>query len=136
MKKIFFLIFSLLSISNSFIYSHNKINLTKNYKKKVKQIYLIYENNNLYNDFIIPFKYYHGECIVKYISSFLPYADGVASHFLNANEFLINNILNNSYISNDLKKNLILKIIGFSIYGDNVGSDMLEMYYNIVDQLL
>ena len=77
-----------------------------------------------------------GKETVKYISSALPHVDSIGHQILHANNVYINNILNNPNIPHDLQKMLILSSIKLAQYGDDFGSELLQVYYNIVDNCL
>ena len=86
--------------------------------------------------FLDSIKIEYGEKIVKLITEFLPTADGIAPHVLHANEAMINLLLNSDSIPIDLKKQLILNVIKISMFGDSIGSSMLQIYYELVNCLL
>ena len=71
--------------------------------------------------------------VVKLISAGLPRVDSIGHKILHANDIYINNILNNPNIPHDLQKTLILTSIKLAQYGDDMGSQLLQTYYNIVD---
>ena len=74
--------------------------------------------------------------IVKYSSSLLPTMDGIAHHVLSMNQNFINFVLDNEHLTIELKKKLVLLSIQLAQNGDNMGSSILEFYYNIVNHLL
>ena len=88
--------------------------------------------NNIYdiNEKII------GKKIVMGISSFLPKFDTIGHNILHANNELISNILSNNNLSDDVKKNIILFTIKMAQNGDNLGSKILQLYYDIVEHSL
>lgn len=77
-----------------------------------------------------------GQIIVEDISSLLPKVDSIGHKVLHANNELISYILNLNEIPHFLKKDLILLSIKLAQAGDNLGSDMLQLYYDIVDKCL
>tara|TARA_B100000424_G_scaffold250354_1_gene225001 strand:- start:1 stop:489 length:489 start_codon:yes stop_codon:yes gene_type:complete len=77
-----------------------------------------------------------GKESVKLISSALPHVDSIGHQILHANNVYINNILNNPNIPHDIQKMLILASIKLAQYGDDMGSELLKLYYNIVDSCL
>ena len=77
-----------------------------------------------------------GKESVKFISSALPHVDSIGHQILHANNIYINNILNNPNIPHDIQKMLILASIKLAQYGDDMGSELLKLYYNIVDSCL
>lgn len=77
-----------------------------------------------------------GKKIVIEISSLLPHFDGIGHQVLHANNEFISYILSLPDISDEVKKEIILLSIKFAQYGDNFGSYLLQMYYDIVDKSL
>ena len=74
--------------------------------------------------------------MVKQLSASLPHVDSIGHNILHANNIFINDILNNPYLSHEMQKMIILTSIKLAQYGDNMGSSLLELYYNIVDYFL
>ena len=74
-----------------------------------------------------------GNSVVKTISSILPHVDNIGHSVLHANNLFINDILNNPVLDQETKKNIILFSIKLAQYGDDMGSHLLQVYYNIVD---
>jgi hypothetical protein len=77
-----------------------------------------------------------GEKVVLQISSALPKFDTVGHKILSANHDFIEYILNEVYFSHDTKKMIILTSIKLAQMGDDMGSSILQQYYNIVDSCL
>ena len=77
-----------------------------------------------------------GEFIVKETTSILPKADYIGTLILNANDQLISDLFENPHISIDFKKPIILKLISIAIHGEEVGSQMMHLYYDLVDHVL
>ena len=77
-----------------------------------------------------------GNTVVKKLSSFLPHVDNIGHNILHANNLFINDILNSDYLSHDLQRQIILTSIKLAQQGDNFGSDLLQIYYNIVNYFL
>ena len=77
-----------------------------------------------------------GKEIVLQISSMLPKFDTIGHDILRANHDFINNVLNNDLLSHDMKKDIILGSIKLAQHGDDMGSFILQQYYNIVDACL
>ena len=80
----------------------------------------------------------HPECavsLVKASTAILPQFDSIGHHVLNANQILINKLLE-SNLDPSLKKNLILKVIDMTKQGDEMGGKILQDYYNFIDFLL
>ena len=82
------------------------------------------------------FKQNIGNEVVKQLSAGLPHVDSIGHNILHANNVFINDILNNPYLNHDLQKMIILTSIKLAQSGDNIGSSLLELYYNIVDYFL
>tara|TARA_A100001015_G_scaffold321633_1_gene453591 strand:+ start:5308 stop:5826 length:519 start_codon:yes stop_codon:yes gene_type:complete len=77
-----------------------------------------------------------GKETVKLISSALPNVDSIGHQILHANNIYINDILNNPKIPHELQKELILVSIKLAQYGDDMGSNLLQLYYDIVEKCL
>ncbi len=77
-----------------------------------------------------------GEKIVLKISSGLPQFDTVGHKILSANHDFIEYILNDTYFTHDMKKMIILTTIKLAQMGDDMGSSILQQYYNIVESCL
>jgi hypothetical protein len=77
-----------------------------------------------------------GNYIVKQLSAGLPNVDNIGHNILHANNIFINDILNNQYLTHSMQKVIILSSIKLAQCGDNMGSSLLELYYNIVDYFL
>lgn len=75
--------------------------------------------------------------IVKKISAFLPKVDTIGHKVLHANNEFINDILNlGDHIPHETKKNVILLSIKMAQLGDDFGSHLLQVYYDLVDKCL
>jgi len=127
---------------------NNKISYHKNYNIDYKKNYNINMKlfddgniiksdifNKIFDSMIIEDKRL-GQYIVEKISSTLPSVDNIGHKVLHLNNEFINYILNNINIDYSLKKEIILNSIKISQAGDNIGSNLLELYYNIVEKLL
>jgi hypothetical protein len=77
-----------------------------------------------------------GKQVVETFSSALPNFDSVGHHVLHANNLLIGRIIHVDFLSDELKKDIILKSIHFSQQGDNMGSHILQFYYDVVEKCL
>lgn len=84
----------------------------------------IYNNKNL------------GRIVVEKTSALLPHVDSIGHKVLHANNEFIYYILNFSNLSHDLKKDIVLFSIKAAQYGDNAGSYLLQIYYDLVDKCL
>lgn len=79
---------------------------------------------------------YLGKLIVEKISAFLPRVDTIGHDVLHANNEFIDYILNDTNLSEIMKKKIVLMSIQLAIMGDNMGSTFLHLYYDIVDKCL
>lgn len=95
-----------------------------------------YINNDYLTHVNIDLKQKVAENIIKSITSSLLPMDSLAPTILKFNEYLIKTILNTDFLSLAEKKILILNSIRFAINGDLLGSKILELYYDIVNQIL
>lgn len=77
-----------------------------------------------------------GNNVVKQLSSGLPHVDNIGHNILHANNVFINDVLNSPYLTHDMQKTIILNSIKLAQHGDNFGSELLQLYYNIVDYFL
>ena len=74
--------------------------------------------------------------IVINISSFLPKVDTIGHKVLHANNEFIVRILAENHITDEMKKAIILFSIKIAQHGDNFGSFLLQVYYDIVHACL
>jgi hypothetical protein len=74
--------------------------------------------------------------IVHYTSTYLSQVDSVGHHVLKHNADMISFVLENDKIPDEIKKKIILESIKIAQMGDNMGSHILESYYNLVNALL
>ena len=95
-----------------------------------------HENINHFSDKANHINEELGKNIVLSVSSNLPKFDSVGHNILSANHDFIANILHNSYLSNPMKKEIILGSIKLSQMGDDAGSYILQQYYNLVERCL
>lgn len=79
---------------------------------------------------------YIGRIIVEKISALLPHVDSIGHNILHANNEFINYILEHNLFSDETKKSIILGSIRLAQYGDDAGSHLLQLYYNIVEKCL
>jgi hypothetical protein len=92
-------------------------------------------NNHLISNSVQHFKTEFSPEIVKFSSRLLPAMDSIAHHVLKANENFIHMVLN-SQIPDDIKKDLVLFSISSAQHGDQMGSQILDFYYHLVEKLL
>ena len=77
-----------------------------------------------------------GKEIVLQVSDFLPKFDTVGHKILSANHNFIQEVLANEILNHDMKKEIILGSIKLAQYGDDMGSQILQQYYNLVNYCL
>ena len=77
-----------------------------------------------------------GKKVVLGISSLLPKVDSIGHNVLHANNEFISNILSHDVLNDHLKKEIVLASIRLAQHGDDMGSHLLQMYYNIVESCL
>lgn len=77
-----------------------------------------------------------GRVIVEKTSSLLPKVDTIGHKVLHANNEFISAVLNMHDLPHDLRKDIVLWSIKLAQYGDNMGSHMLQVYYDLVDRCL
>ena len=125
--KLFFLL--LLTLTNSNFVSCPTINIKTN---KI----IPYRSRELYNCNLNDIQEQIGKVVVKSLSNTLPQFDSISHIVLNTNSKIIHETLKNDIIPDDIKKNIILLTIKITQEGDNMGGQILELYYNIVDKVL
>tara|TARA_B100001094_G_C17734641_1_gene578281 strand:- start:140 stop:580 length:441 start_codon:yes stop_codon:yes gene_type:complete len=146
MFKLLITLLSILNVDsfivNPYIHNNNKIidNKISNYRSRT-----LVENNLSSDDGIslvdkilditIRDKYL-GKIIVETISAQLPNVDSIGHNVLRANNEFINTVLNNQDLTEPMKKMIVLSSIKLAIMGDNMGSVLLQLYYDIVDKCL
>lgn len=146
MFKFLITVLSILNVNsfivNPYIHNNNKIidNKISNYRSRT-----LVENNlssddglslvDKILDITIRDKYL-GKIIVETISAQLPNVDSIGHNVLRANNEFINTVLNNPDLTEPMKKMIVLASIKLAIMGDNMGSVLLQLYYDIVDKCL
>ena len=136
---LFLYIFILISLINSFIISNNYIKYNSKINNKLLKINMINMDDYSLINKIINIEINNknlGRIIVEKTSSLLPHFDSVGHKILHANNELISYILNLNNIPNFIKKDIVLLTISIAQAGDNLGSHMLQLYYDIVDKCL
>lgn len=120
-----------------------KTNIYQNKKPEIKAIMgPIPTNDNNYKliDKILDIKIDEernlGRIIVEKTSSYLPKVDTIGHKVLHANNEFISAVLNMHDLPHDLRKDIVLWSIKLAQYGDNMGTHMLQMYYDLVDKCL
>jgi|TARA_Y100000816_G_C26078630_1_gene568161 hypothetical protein len=74
--------------------------------------------------------------LISHVADVLPNIDIVGHNILNSNKVLIQNIVELTDVPIELKKDLILKIIHATQYGDEFGSIVLTNYEKLVNCIL
>ena len=101
------------------------------------KINLLTDNIDNINTFLQMKEKELGKALVLKISSLLPHFDGIGHKVLHANNEFISSMLNTPHnIPDEVRKDIILLSIKFAQYGDNFGSFLLQLYYDIVDKSL
>lgn len=77
-----------------------------------------------------------GKYVVMKVSAFLPNFDTIGHNILHANNEFVSKILLDTNLPDQLKKDLILFSIKMAQNGDDFGSYLLQMYYDIVNNSL
>lgn len=119
-----------------------KTNIYQNKKSEIKVIMGPMPINNNYKllDQILDLKIDEernlGRVIVEKTSSYLPKVDTIGHKVLHANNEFISAVLNMHDLPHDLRKDIVLWSIKLAQYGDNMGTHMLQMYYDLVDKCL
>tara|TARA_Y100000816_G_scaffold263790_1_gene222423 strand:- start:1663 stop:2094 length:432 start_codon:yes stop_codon:yes gene_type:complete len=133
-----FFIFTESSFVKNNIYINIKIQKPINYHKMSLNIEEI--NNYKLIDKILDIKIENtknlGRVIVEKTSSYLPKVDNIGHNVLHANNEFISSILNMDTLPDNFKKEIVLFSIRLAQYGDNLGSHMLQLYYDLVDKCL
>lgn len=108
-------------------YFHEKHNIDKENFIEYKDLFVDQVDDNSHK---------LGQAVVRYVSSYLPKVDSIGHNILHANNEFISDVLNNHMLSPQLQKSIILASIKLAQMGDDMGSHMLQWYYNIVDYSL
>ena len=77
-----------------------------------------------------------GKYVVMKVSAFLPNFDTIGHNILHANNEFVSKILLDTSLPDELKKKLILFSIKMAQNGDDFGSYLLQVYYDIVNNSL
>lgn len=132
LKKLLILFFAL---TNSMFIKQSNILISK--KREIPKIALINNHCELLDKIITPeFKETATKLMIKSMSDTLPQFDSISHIVLNTNSRLISYVLEDELIPPEIKKNIILLTIKMTQEGDNMGGQILELYYNIVDKIL
>ena len=129
------LIFLFFALSNSaFIKVPNNIVNIKN--KRNNQLIIQNKCDLLEKILGSEFAETNSKIIVQSLSNTLPQFDSISHIVLNTNSKLISYVLNDEFIPPQIKKDIILLTIKMTQEGDNMGGQILELYYNIVNHIL
>lgn len=74
--------------------------------------------------------------LIKLISKKLPDFDSIAPKVLHLNDQIIDFALNSNIFPTLIQKKIVLFSINFAIWGDEMGSQFLKFYYNLVHHCL
>jgi hypothetical protein len=75
-----------------------------------------------------------GIFVVKVVSSFLPHIEKMGHRVLSINNDFVHKIMNckETQLSHPMKGKIILMVIGIAQWGDNLGSQLLKLYHDII----
>lgn len=134
MFKKFLLILSILAIDSAFVNLPIKV---KSRPIKQNKVLLLDKEFILFNKLFTPeIQDKTSKIVVKSLSNTLPQFDSISHIVLNTNSRLISCVLENEVLPHQLKKDIILLTIKMTQEGDNMGGQILELYYHIVDKIL
>jgi hypothetical protein len=133
LKKLFFIL-SFTLCNSAFIRIPNNI---VSIKEKRNNNLVISNNCDLLEKILgSEFTQANSKIIVQSLSNTLPQFDSISHIVLNTNSRLISYVLNDEFIPPQIKKDIILLTIKMTQEGDNMGGQILELYYNIVNHIL
>lgn len=134
MFKKFLLILSIFAIDSAFVNLPIKV---KSRPIKQNKVLLLDKEFILFNKLFTPeIQDKTSKIVVKSLSNTLPQFDSISHIVLNTNSRLISCVLENEVLPHQLKKDIILLTIKMTQEGDNMGGQILELYYHIVDKIL
>ena len=132
-----FLLFTMLTVSDSMFISYSPNFLKKPMIKERRSIIKLDNPCQLLDKLLTPeVKDGTSKFIVKSLSNTLPQFDSISHIVLNTNRKIIAHALENDFLPDQLKKDIILLTIKMTQEGDNMGGQILELYYNIVNHIL
>jgi len=132
-----FLLFTMLTVSDSMFISYSPNFLKKPMIKERRSIIKLDNPCQLLDKLLTPeVKDGTSKFIVKSLSNTLPQFDSISHIVLNTNSKIIAHALENDFLPDQLKKDIILLTIKMTQEGDNMGGQILELYYNIVNHIL
>lgn len=133
LKKL--LIFILFTLSNS-MFIKVPTNIVNIKKRRNDQLLIQNKCDILEKILGSEFTQANSKIIVQSLSNTLPQFDSISHIVLNTNSKLISYVLNDEFIPPQIKKDIILLTIKMTQEGDNMGGQILELYYNIVNHIL
>lgn len=132
-----FLLFSLLAFSESVFVNYPSIFMKRTDIKERHPIVKLDNPCELFDKLLTPeIKDSSSKLIVKALSNTLPQFDSISHIVLNTNSKIIAYALENDFLPEQVKKYIILLTIKMTQEGDNMGGQILELYYNIVNHIL
>lgn len=132
-----FLVFTMLAFSDSMFISYSPKFLKKPMIKERRSVIKLDDPCQLFDKLLTPeAKDGTSKFIVKSLSNTLPQFDSISHIVLNTNSKIIAHALENDFLPDQLKKDIILLTIKMTQEGDNMGGQILELYYNIVNHIL
>ena len=129
------LIFILFTLSNS-MFIKVPTNIVNIKKRRNNQLLIQNKCDILEKILGSEFTQANSKIIVQSLSNTLPQFDSISHVVLNTNSELISYVLNDEFIPPQIKKDIILLTIKMTQEGDNMGGQILELYYNIVNHIL
>lgn len=124
MMKLLFLLLLGMSIK-TFSFIPTPTNLLFNNHFDVNTV--VDKNILVQNKIIIP--------LIDKITKIIPNIDTIGHNVILIDKNLIINLINNDYIDNHVKKDIILTIIKLTQDGDQIGTFVLQNYYNLVNHI-
>lgn len=85
------------------------------------------KNMLVHNNLVVPF--------IDKLTKIIPNIDLIGHNVILIDKNLIINLINNDYIDNHVKKDIILTIIRLTQEGDQIGTFVLQNYYNLVNHI-
>ena len=132
-----FLLFTMLAVSEGMFISYSPKFLKKPVIRERRSLIKLDNPCQLFDKLLTPeVKESSSKIIVKSLSNTLPQFDSISHIVLNTNSKIIAHALENDFIPDQLKKDIILLTIKMTQEGDNMGGQILELYYNIVNHIL
>ncbi len=119
MKNLFTLLCLFLGLTNSNSFTHNTLQFFPFQHEQIES-----------------FQQEVGKEVVLKVSAFLPKFDSVGHKILSANHDFIQQVLDNEILNHETKKNIILWSVKLAQHGDDMGSHILQQYYNLIDASL